>query len=96
MPVCHQDAGVLKTYNPSKPAKYGILFKCINKVKMPFTHKSEPFAGKPSVEGGEYYLGTTEAITLRLIDKVAEKQDMQGRNITMDNLYTSIPSASRC
>ena len=80
-----------KTYNPSKPAKYGILFKCINEVKMPFTHRSEPFAGKPSVESGEYYLGTTEAITLRLIDKVAEKQDMQGRNISMDNLYTSIP-----
>ena len=60
-----------KTYNPSKPAKYGILFKCINEVKMPFTHRSEPFEGKPSVEGGEYYLGTTEAFALRLIDKLS-------------------------
>ena len=80
-----------KTYNPSKPAKYGILLKCINEVKMPFTHRSEPFAGKPSVAGGEYYLDSKEAITLRLIDKVAEKQDLQGRNISMDNFYISIP-----
>ena len=70
-----------KSYNPSKPAKYGLLFKCLN----------EAFAGKPVLEGGDYYLKSTEDITLRLIDKVRKKQDLYGRNITMDNLYTSIP-----
>lgn len=84
-----------KQYNPSKPAKYGILFKCINEVRMPFTHRSEAFAGKPAQAGGGYHFKTTEEITLRLVDKVREMQDLQGRNITFDNLYTSIPLAEK-
>ena len=54
---------------------------------MPFTHRSEAFAGKPVLEGGDYYLKSTEDITLSLIDKVREKQDLDGRNITMDLKY---------
>ena len=48
-----------KTWNPSKPAKHCISFKCINEVKMP-----SPFAGEPNVEGDEFLLGTTEASSL--------------------------------
>ena len=85
----------IKQYNKSKPAKYGLLFKCINEVTMPYTHRSEVFAGKPSEPGGGYYYKTVEEITLRLVDKVREQQDLQGRNITFDNLYTSIPLAEK-
>ena len=62
---------------------------------MPFTHRSEAFAGKPVQPGGEYYVKSVEDITLRLVDKVREQQDLQGRNITFDNLYTSIPLAKK-
>ena len=32
---------------------------------------------------------------MRLVDKVRENQDLQGRNITFDNLYTSVPLAQK-
>ena len=36
-----------------------------------------------------------QACSIRLVDKVREQQDLQGRNITFDNLYTSIPLAKK-
>ena len=30
-----------KQYNKNKPAKYGLLFKQLNSVRVPFTHRSE-------------------------------------------------------
>ena len=44
-----------KTYNLSKPAKYGLLYKCLNEVIYPFTQRSEAFAGKPSEECGDFF-----------------------------------------
>ena len=85
-----------KQYNPSKPAKYGILFKCLNEVKYPFTHRSEVFAGRPvDTENAPYYFKTTEQLTLRLVNKTREKQDMKGQNLTTDNLYTSVSLANK-
>lgn len=86
-----------KQYNPNKPAKYGILFKELNEAGgAPFTHRSEVFAGRPVVPGmTQYHQPTTEGITLRLVNEVAKHQDLSGRNITMDNLYTSIPLAKK-
>ena len=34
-----------RQFNPSKPAKYGLLFKCINEVIYPYTHRSEVLLG---------------------------------------------------
>jgi hypothetical protein len=68
-----------KQYNPSKPAKYGLLFKQITDVEVPFTHRSEVFAGRPHQEGNTpYYINTTEAIVHRLINEVAKHQDLTG------------------
>ena len=80
----------MKQYNPNKPAKYGLLFKELNSVRVPYTHRSEVYAGKPE-EPGPYYIKGVEEITLRLVDKYGDFCEIQGRNITMDNLYTSIP-----
>ena len=79
-----------KTYNLLR-----LIYKCLNEVIYPFTHRSEAFAGKPSEEGGEYYLKSTEDLTLRLIEKTGENQNLRVRNLTTDNLYTSIPLANK-
>ena len=71
------------------------IFKCLNEVEMPFTHRSEAFVGKPILKGGDYYVKSTEDITLRLVDKVRRGQDLRGRTITMDNLYSSIPLCNK-
>ena len=84
----------IKQFNPNKPAKYGLLFKELNEVRIPYIHRSEIYAGRPQIvednPASEYYNPTVEGVTLRLVDQVAKYQDVQGRNITMDNLYTSM------
>ena len=84
-----------KTYNPNKPAKYGINIKCLNEVRMAYTHRSEVFAGKPEIQGQTpYYNPSTEAVTLRLFDTYGWDK-LKGRNISLDNLYTSIPMTQK-
>ena len=83
-----------KQFNPNKPAKYGLLFKELNEVRIPYIHRSEIYSGRPEITednpASEFYNPTVEGVTLRLVDQVAKHQDVTGRNITMDNLYTSI------
>ena len=31
-----------KVFNPNKPGKYGLLFKCLNEIQFPYTFRSEP------------------------------------------------------
>ena len=50
-----------KQFNPSKPAKYGLLFKSVNAARYPYTFISSPYSGKPTEEGGQYYIQGTEA-----------------------------------
>ena len=84
----------IKQYNPNKPAKYGLLFKSLNVVRFPYTYNSLVYAGKPeqgnrpfSIEGIETYIKT-------LVEKTGSKLPLQGRNISMDRLYSSIPIAN--
>ena len=67
----------------------------MNEVRVPYTHRSEAIAGKPAIEGGGYHFPTVDKITITVVDKVREQQDVQGRNLTFDNLYTSIPLAEK-
>ena len=48
----------MKQYNPSKPAKYGLLFKSLNDGRFPYTYNSLVYAGKPQQGGGPYYINT--------------------------------------
>jgi hypothetical protein len=63
-------------------------------VKFAFTFRSEVFAGKPQEEGGEWYLNTTEGITLRLLEKYGWVK-LKGANLSTDNLYTSVSLAEK-
>ena len=43
----HGSIGI-KQYNPSKPAKYGLLYRSLCDAVVPYTYYTLPYAGKPS------------------------------------------------
>ena len=66
-----------------------MLFKELNSsVEDLFTLRSEIYDGKPQDDGPHYAQGV-EVGTLRLVDKCAEICEIQGSNITCENLYMS-------
>ena len=82
-----------KQFNPSKPAKYGVLFKSVNATRYPYTFIPSPHSGKPTEEGGQYYIQGTEDIAHYLIEALSTNSSLADRNISFDQLYTSIPLA---
>lgn len=75
-----------RQYMPSKPAKYGIkLFSLVDAVTF-YTKKLEIYVGKQP-EGPFYQDTSTNALVKRLIAPISGT----GRNVTMDNWFTSIP-----
>ena len=83
-----------KQYNPDKPAKYGMLYKSINSARYPFTHQSHVYFGKPEQEPNEIYVSGTINYVKYLVEKFSEHQNLTGRNISMDRLYTSFEVAN--
>ena len=84
----------IKQYKPNKPAKYGLLFKSLNDARFPHTYQSLPYAGKPAAGEDPYYLNKTEDYVKKLVEEAQAKLLIQGRNISMDHLYTSISLAN--
>ena len=82
-----------KQYNPSKPTKYGLLFKSINAVNYSFTFTATPCCGKPIGEPTTYYVSENEEVVKYLISKLQKHMDLQGRSTLFDRLYTSVPLA---
>ena len=82
-----------KQYNPSKPAKYGLLFKSINAVTYAYTHHIIPYCGKPNEEATVYYVKGVEETVKYLVQNFQNYVDLQGRNISFDRLYTSVSLA---
>ena len=82
-----------KVYNKGKPQKYGVNFKSINAVQYPYTYASHVYAGKPVDLPNQFYLSGTDNYTKYLIDYLAERSVLSGRNLTMDRLYTSFEIA---
>lgn len=82
-----------RQYNPNKPAKYGLLFRSVNATSYPYTYTAHVYSGKPENQTGPFYIqGVTETVQY-LVSKMLEKNEVTGRNISMDRLYTSIPLA---
>ena len=77
-------------YNSSEPKTYGILFKSINVVQYPFTHRAVVHSGKPPTDPGEYYVPGIIPIVRCIVTGLMRHVDLSGYNITMDRLYTSI------
>ena len=55
---------------------------------------TEPYSGKP-VEDGPHYSSSIQEVTVKIVDGYRNFQDMNSRNLTVDNLYTSIPLAEK-
>lgn len=80
-----------KQFNPSKPAKYGLLFKSINATRYPYTFITAPYSGKPVGDAGEFYISGCDEIVKSLISGLEKSTDLKGRNVSIERLYTSIP-----
>ena len=81
-----------KQYNPSKPAKYGILFKSLNATQ--YAYCILPYFGKPIADSTPFYVAGIEESVKYLVRKLQGFSDFQGRNNTFDRLYTSVPLAT--
>ena len=82
-----------KQFNPSKPAKYGMLYKSYCYL---FTSSTAGYSGMPKAEPTSCYrLGTSRTIKY-LIQNLECHTNLVGRNISYDKLYTSIPRLSGC
>ena len=91
----------LKQYNPSKPAKYGLLHCLLCDAIVPYTYFSLPYAGKLEVLDKEnpaasYYVTGTDEYTKYLVNGFSTVANMPGRNISMDRYFTSVALAQWC
>ena len=82
-----------RQFNPSKPAKYGMLYKSINACSYPFTFLTIVYPAKPKAEPTSYYTpGTSQTVKyMYLIQNLESHTNLVARNISYDRLYTSIP-----
>jgi len=88
-PMRHQIA--FRQYNPDKPAKYGLLFKSLNSAGLPFLHRTVVYSGKPEGEPNQFYIKGTNNYVKKLVTDTKRVVPLQGRNISMDRLYTGLP-----
>ena len=82
-----------KQFNPSKPAKYGMLYKSINGFRYPFTFSTAVYSDKPKAEPTFYYTSGTSQTVKYLIQNLECYTNLVARNILYDRLYTSIAMA---
>ena len=61
---------VCRQYNPSKPAKYGLLFKSINAVTYTYTYNMIPYYGKPNEKPTAHYVKRMEETVKHLVQNL--------------------------
>ena len=86
----------MKQYNPSKPAKYGLLYRSLCDAVVPYTYITLPYAGKPNDinnEAKKYYVCDTDGYTKYLVEEFTKINSIEGCNISMDQYFTSITIA---
>jgi hypothetical protein len=75
-----------RQYNSSKPARYGLNFKSINSVEVPYTHSIILEAGRPeNTKDAEYYTDKTLKKVQILVNNLKKHVKLGGRNISTDN-----------
>ena len=82
-----------KQYNPSQPAKYGLLLEAINAARYPYTFITATYCGKPVGDSGEHDVSGTFEVVKKIVYRLESIFSLAGRNISFDRMYTSIPFA---
>ena len=86
----------MKQYNPSKPAKYGLLYRSLCDAVVPYTYITLPYAGKPNDiknEAKKFYVCDTHGYTKYLVKEFTKINSTEGCNISMDQYFTSVTIA---
>ena len=87
-PMRHQVA--LRQYNLNKPHKYDVLLKSLPDARFPYTYKALSYAAKPTADDGQFCTNSTADYLKNLVIRTKEQVRFDGRNISMDCLYTSV------
>ena len=85
----------IKQYNPSKLAKYWLLYHSLRDAVVPFSYYTLPYAGKPSKTNNEAskYISGTDEYTKYLVNGGNHYSSIDGSNISMDRYFTSVTMA---
>ena len=83
----------IKTYNPNKPARYGLLIFSLCDATVPYTYYSLPYAGQPE-NPNMYYVHDTDEKSIYLVNNLSKYCDLPGRNISLDRYFTNISLAN--
>ena len=87
----------MKQYNPSKPAKYGLLYRSLCDPKVAYTYSTLTYAGKPEVIGTyDYYVTGRDEYTKWLVNNFEIYGTLQGQNISLNRYFTSVTLAEWC
>ena len=87
----------MKQCNPSKLAKYRLLYQSLCDAKVPYTYSTLPYARKPEVIGAnDYYVTGCDEYTKWLVNNFQIYGTLQGWNISLDWYFTSVALADWC
>ena len=77
-----------KQFNPSKSAKYGMLYKSINACRYPFAFSTAVYSGNPKAEPTSYYTSRASQTVkyLQVIQNFECHTYLVTRNISYDRL----------
>ena len=78
-----------KVYMPSKPGKYGVLFRSVADAEFHYIWKLWPYAGKPA-NPQQAPPESSFASVLELVRYMTAELRGSGRNVTMDRYFTTI------
>ena len=71
---------IFKQFNPSKPAKYGMLYKSINAFRYPFTFSTAVYPCQSKAEPTSHYTPGTSQTVKYLIQNLECHTNLMGRN----------------